>query len=375
MDNQETLVPALPEGTVLYDIYQIVKILGAGGFGITYMAWDQKHERYVVIKECLPVDYATRENGTLRVIPRSGETERMFENCVNNTMQEAQTLAGFSHPGVVQIFDLFRSNGTVYYVMELISGQTLFEVMENLKNSGGTFTQEQAEGLLVNMLDILEHLHDHGIYHCDIKPGNIFIMGNGMPKLIDFGAVRSKELQHEGLVQVTPGYTPPEFYPGRFREIGPWCDLYELGATFYELLTGIVPEPGDKRSVIDRMVKIASVEGYRKKYSLPLLASIDKALEPTVDKRFKSSKMWIEYMDAYEAGVRLVTTSDSRANNRLKIASSLNKKKKSQVGRIVFLLILIALVTAVWFVHTGEIKLPFELPAEYSWLIQSQSQQ
>lgn len=371
MDKQQTLVPALAEGTVLYDIYQIVRVLGAGGFGITYMAWDMKHERHVVIKECLPGDYAVRSEDGVTVLPRHESTRDMFENCINNTMQEAQTLAGFSHPGVVQIFDLFRAHGTVYYVMELIIGQTMFEIMENLKKSGGSFTQAQAEGLLVNMLDILEHLHDHGIYHCDIKPGNIFIMGNGMPKLIDFGAVRTKVLQHDGLVQVTPGYTPPEFYSGRFREIGPWCDLYGLGATFYELLTGITPEPGDKRSVVDRMVKIASVEGFRRKYSLPLLTSIDKALEPSLEKRFKSAKMWIEYMDAYEAGVQLVTTSDPKANERLKIASSLNKRKKSPVVKIVILLILIALVALAWFVHTGEIELPFELPQEYSWLIQT----
>ncbi len=373
MDYQQTTVPVLAEGTVLYDIYQIINVLGEGGFSITYTAWDAKHERHVVIKECLPGAYATRAEDGLTVVPLDESFREMFESCIANTMQEAQTLAGFSHPGVVQIFDFFRANGTVYYVMELIVGQTLHEVMESLKKSGSSFTQGQAEGLLVNMLDILEHLHDHGIYHCDIKPGNIFIMGNGMPKLIDFGAVRTKALQHGGLVQVTPGYTPPEFYPGRFREIGPWCDLYELGATFYELLTGVVPDPGDKRSVVDRMVKIASVESHRKKYTLPLLASIDKALEPSLEKRFKSAKMWVEYMDAYEAGVQLVTTSDPHANQRLKIASSLNKKKKGAMGQIILLVILIGLLALVWFVHTGAIKLPFELPKEYSWLIQTEN--
>ncbi len=360
MNNDEILVPALPNGTLLHGIYQIVNVLGSGGFGVTYLAQDLKYNRHVVIKECLPIAYASRVPGSLFVGPLSEDTRQMYENCLGSMMQEAQTLAGVSHPGVVKIFDLFRDNGTVYYVMEFISGKTLLAMMNSMRAQGISFTQEQTEGLLVNLLDILEYLHNYCIYHCDIKPGNIFIMENGMPKLIDFGAARSKELQHEGLIQVTPGYTPPEFYPGHMRELGPWSDLYELGATFYELLTGMVPEPGDKRSVVDRMVKIASVEAYRKMYSLALLASIDKALEPSVENRFRSARSWIEYMDAYDAGVQLVMDSDPHIRNRLKIASSLNQKKKSSTGIVVTLCVLLILVIAFLLAYMGILPIPLD---------------
>jgi serine/threonine protein kinase len=347
----------IPEGGKLHGTYQIVKVIGAGGFGITYLAWDLANSRHIVIKECLPAEYAVRDQETLMVHAKGPETEQMFKDCIGNAMLEAKTLASFSHPGVVQIYDLFEENGTFYYVMEQIVGKTLFEIMMDLRAKGETLPPEQAEGVLLNLLDILDHLHAQQIYHCDIKPGNIFIAQNGMPKLIDFGAVRSKELQHQGLVQITPGYTPPEFYPGRLRELGPWCDLYELGATMYELLTGTVPEPGDKRIVCDRTVKIASVEKYRSRYPLPLLAGIDKALEPDTANRFKTAQRWVEFMDAYTAGPQLSTVaSSSHVNRRLKVASSLKTKKKSSSAGIWIVLLL--LIIGGYFAYTeGLIKL------------------
>lgn len=352
---------ALPADAVLNGSYRIISVLGAGGFGITYLAWDTIRERHVVIKECLPGDYALRENQSYHIRPISDETAHMFYDCLTNARQEAETLAQFSYPGVVKIYDLFEENGTFYYVMEYIEGQTLHDYMLALREQGQLIPADQAEGLLVYVLDILQHLHDQKIYHCDIKPGNIFIMPDGMPKLIDFGAVRSKELQHQGLVQITPGYTPPEFYPGSLRELGPWSDIYELGATFYELLTGNVPEPSDKRVKVDRMVKISSIDSLRTRYPLVFLSSIDKALSPDHNNRFKTAQLWTEYIDSYGAGRQLQTVNPhSHVASRLRAAGMPvihKKKKKSNAGFVVTVLLLLVLVGVGVGIRNGKIDI------------------
>ena len=344
----------LPEGAILHEKYQIMKAIGAGGFGITYLAWDGAAGCHVVIKECLPVEYAERDDNGYFVHARGEETLALFQGCMENAQQEAQALFKFSHPGVVKIFDLFTENGTIYYAMEYIEGKTLHCLMQEMSESGQVLDASQLDGLLMNILDILESLHSQQIYHCDIKPGNIFIMPDGMPKLIDFGAVRSKELQHQGLVQITPGYTPPEFYPGRLRELGPWSDIYELGATFYELMTGMVPEPGDQRFVRDRMVKISTIDSLNSVYPMAILSSIDKALDPVFRNRFSSARLWKSYLDSYQTG-RQIRQPGMSAQGGLRIASSVKKKKSGGFGVIVFVLILLMGGGVWYFVSSGKL--------------------
>lgn len=363
---------ALPAGVVLNGAYQLMNVLGAGGFGITYLAWDTIRERHVVIKECLPGDYAHRDDNSYHVSPINDEAAPIFFDCLANTRNEAETLARFSNPGVVQVHDLFEQNGTFYYVMEYIQGQTLHDFMTGLRQRGESIPPDQAEGLLVYILEILGHLHRQKIYHCDIKPGNIFILPSGMPKLIDFGAVRSKEIQHQGLIQITPGYTPPEFYPGSLRVVGPWSDIYELGATFYELLTGEVPEPSNQRFKVDRMVKISSIEGLRNLYPLVFLSSIDKALSPDHNQRFKSAEAWIEYIDSYGSGRQMRTLNPhSQSGARLRAAGmpallQKKKKKKSNAGFAMGVVFFLLLGFACLGIRQGKIDLnPYN---ELHWL-------
>lgn len=353
----------LPEGAVLHGNYQIMKVIGAGGFGITYLAWDRAVGRHVVIKECLPVEYAVRGDNGYSVYAKSEETVGMFNGCIENAHQEAQAIFKFSHPGVVKIFDLFHQHGTIYYVMEYLNGKTLHDFMATMREDGKVLDAAQLDGLLVNILEILENLHSQKIFHCDIKPGNIFVMPDGMPKLIDFGAVRSNELQHQGIVQITPGYTPPEFYPGRLRELGPWSDIYELGATFYELLTGRVPEPGDQRFVRDRMIKISTIDSLSARYPMALLSSIDKALEPDFRNRFSSARLWMNYLDNYQSGRQIKQSGATLHRNvggvgargSLKIASSLNKKKSGGFGVVFVLMILVLFGAGAWyFISSGK---------------------
>ncbi len=293
----ETLIYPLADGSILNGKYTILNVLNAGGFGITYLALDNEHSRYVVIKECMPTAYAYRDKETGHVYPHSEQTAGDFAMSMANSAQEAQVLNGLHHPGIVRVFDVFNANGTTYYVMENIQGQTLHDMKKARSISGQDLSPEQISTLLYRILDVLEYLHGMGIYHCDIKPGNIFIQADGTPKLIDFGAVRTKTLQHQGLVQVTPGYTPPEFYPGRRSEIGPWCDIYGLGATFYELLTKQVPIPADQRSVVDRNPKITTFAPLRELYPMNFLSAIDKAMATDERSRFYSAQAWRDYIN------------------------------------------------------------------------------
>lgn len=337
---QETMVYPLADNSVLHENYKILNVLSAGGFGITYLALDNANSRYVVIKECMPDAYAYRDLETGYVHPRDEQAAVNLEHSLTNSHQEASMLSQLQHPGIVQMFDMFEANGTFYYVMENIQGQTLFDLMTAMHAAGQSIAPDQAMDLLFRLLDILGYLHSVGVYHCDIKPGNIFIQPDGTPKLIDFGAVRTKTLQHQGLVQITPGYTPPEFYPGRRSEIGPWCDMYELGATFYELITGQVPLPADQRSVVDRNPKVTSYALLRQTYPMNFLSGIDKALAPDERNRFYSAKAWADYVNTIGAAGTLQTGSVAR-----KIVPK--AKKKSSAG-LIFFIILVLAAGAVW---------------------------
>lgn len=333
----------LADNTVLQDKYTILSVLNAGGFGITYLALDNPGSRYVVIKECMPDAYACRDMETGVVHPRNEQTAVNFSQSVSNSRQEASVLSQLNHPGIVQVFDMFDANGTCYYVMENIQGQTLFDLMTTMHATGQTMEPAQATDLLFRLLDILHYLHSMGVYHCDIKPSNIFIQPDGTPKLIDFGAVRTKTLQHQGLVQITPGYTPPEFYPGRRSEIGPWCDMYELGATFYELLTGQVPHPADQRSVVDRNPKVTSYAALRKTYPMNFLSGIDKALSPDERNRFHSAKAWNDYINAMAAAGTLQAGGVSR-----KALPQARKKSSAGTAFLIILLIATAIGWVCW---------------------------
>ena len=310
---QETLVYPLADNTVLQDKYTILSVLNAGGFGITYLALDNPGSRYVVSKESMPDAYAYRDMETGVVHPRNEQTAVNFSQSVSNSRQEASVLSQLNHPGIVQVFDMFDANGTCYYVMENIQGQTLFDLMTTMHATGQTMEPAQATDLLFRLLDILHYLHSMGVYHCDIKPSNIFIQPDGTPKLIDFGAVRTKTLQHQGLVQITPGYTPPEFYPGRRSELGPWCEMFELGATL------------------------------RITYPTNFLSGMDKALAPDDRNSFHSAKAWNDYINAMAAAGTLQAGGVSR-----KALPQARKKSSAGTAFLIILLIATAIGWVCW---------------------------
>ena len=198
----------------------IERVLGSGGFGITYLARDKRLGRQVVIKENLPAQFCWRDTTSLTVQPRhsSGEDVDNFQYSLESFEKEAATLASLNHPGIVKVLRSFEANGTAYFVMPFVEGTTFDTLIKERHAQGETFTEEELAGLLGRVLDALAYLHARGIYHRDIKPGNILITDDGDPVLIDFGAARQRLSERSLTVIESPGYTPFEQLPSRALE-------------------------------------------------------------------------------------------------------------------------------------------------------------
>ena len=235
----------LPTNGLIDDRYRIQGVLGEGGFGITYRVWDERLERLVVIKEYLPGDLGVRDSDTLMVIPRE-QREDQFQYGLNKYLDEAKALAKFQHPNIVRIIDHLETHGTAYIVMEYEEGETL---TEQLKRRSNLMSEGEILALIVPLLQGLLKVHDAGLLHRDIKPGNIFIRESGDPLLIDFGAARHALGGQSKSVSaiVTGGYAPPEQYTTRGKQ-GPHTDLYAIGAVLYELISGATALESVERS-------------------------------------------------------------------------------------------------------------------------------
>ncbi len=297
----------IPPGSILRDRYIVGKVLGAGGFGITYVGWDYLMERKVAIKEYLPGEFATRMPTQQQVTVYSGDREEQFREGLLKTLDEARRLAKFEAvPGVVKIYDCFEANGTSYIVMEFLEGMSLKEYLQ----TNGPMTPEQAIPVILQIASAMESVHKTGILHRDIAPDNIYVLNPEEPeslqvKLLDFGAARYATTKHSKSlsVMIKPGYAPEEQYRSRGDQ-GSWTDVYALAATLYKMLTGVTPEDAMERSVKDE-VKKPSKMGV--KLSKPTETALMNALNVKIQDRTQTMELFSQELMAAEVKERQIT--------------------------------------------------------------------
>ena len=225
--------------------YRVEKILGQGGFGITYLAHDKNLDQDVAVKEYLPVELSVRDQDS-SVHPVSGKHGEQYKWGLERFISEARTLAKFNHDHVVRVLSVFEENNTAYMVMQYEEGESLQEVLQRRK----TMEEDELRGILMPLLDGLEKVHEQGFIHRDIKPANIFIRTDGSAVLLDFGSARQAlGGQTRTLTSVvSPGYAPFEQYFSKSDKQGPWTDIYGVGATLYRAVVGVAPIDAIMRS-------------------------------------------------------------------------------------------------------------------------------
>lgn len=235
-------------GTVLYDKYIIGRVIGYGGFGVTYLAWDTVLQIKVAIKEYLPSEFSTRAAGQTQITVFSGDKTKQFNDGMEKFIDEAKRLAKFrSENGIVKIFDSFSENGTAYIAMEYLQGETLAERLEREK----TIPIEESIQMLMPIIESLNKVHDEGIIHRDIAPDNIFLTTKGEVKLIDFGASRyaTTSRSRSLTVIIKPGFSAEEQYRSRGDQ-GSHTDVYSVGAVLYKMITGQAPPDAMERRAL-----------------------------------------------------------------------------------------------------------------------------
>lgn len=258
----EPWAAALPPGTLLGE-FELKRVLGVGGFGIVYLAFDRQLHRHVAIKEYLPNAYAMR-SGTLKISALSARHQDTFEAGLRSFIQEARLLARFEHPALVKVLRFWESNGTAYMAMPHYQGRTLRDV---LKADTGFTTEADLRRLISPLLDAVALLHAEQCFHRDISPENIIIQPTGAPVLLDFGAAR--RIIGDGTqaltVVVKPNYAPIEQYAesGDLAQ-GPWTDVYGFAAVMYAVIMRAAPPSAVARVYKDPLQPLARVapEGY-----------------------------------------------------------------------------------------------------------------
>jgi serine/threonine protein kinase len=268
----------LPEGFQLDD-YRILRVLASGGFSFVYLAHDA-NETPVAIKEFLPASLALRGPGkTAPAVPE--ENLATFRFGMKSFFEEGRALARLSHPNVVRVLNFFRANETVYMVMRYERGRTL---QQHIQARQGSLREQWIRSSFANLLNGLREVHSNRLLHLDIKPANVYLRNDGTPVLIDFGAAR-QTLSADAVKlppMYTPGFASPEHY-GRPASndradspLGPWSDVYSIGACLYACLAGTSPQPADRRLSDDRLVPAR--RAWAGKYSNELLDIVDWCL-------------------------------------------------------------------------------------------------
>ena len=262
---------ALPSGFQL-DQYRIERQLSLGGFSIVYLAYDAEGTP-VAIKEYLPNSLALRGEGEVEPVI-SAENEPAFRYGMKCFFEEGRALAKLMHPNVVRVLNFFRANNTVYMVMQFERGRTLHEYVNKHRD---VLRERFLRGVFTRMLNGLREVHAHKLLHLDIKPSNIYLRLDGTPVLLDIGAARQTLMTGQPMLKpmYTPGFASPEQFAGR-EHLGPWSDIYSVGASMYACLAGSAPPRSDERSTKDTYMPAA--KAFAGRHTEQLLDTIDWCL-------------------------------------------------------------------------------------------------
>lgn len=285
-DNSERFPEALEEGTVLSGKYVVGKVLGKGGFGITYLCFDIVHNCKVAIKEYFPCSMSHRSRGerTVMIV----KDQEAYLNGADKFYSEAKLLSNLNHiDGIVKVLKLFKENNTVYIVMECLEGSDL----KNHLTFNPDFDENYVVYLVLQTLKILDSIHKEGVLHRDISPDNIYICNDGRIKLIDFGAARiavRNASKHYSII-LKPGFAPVEQYQKDGNQ-GPWTDIYALGATMYYLLK--------RKPLLDAVSRLDDKTVDMTGISPEMAAILLKMIEPTIERRYANAKEVIYALEA-----------------------------------------------------------------------------
>lgn len=251
----------LRPGTILQGKFVVGKVLGAGGFGNTYVGWNRLLQCKVAIKEYFPRQLSVRNSEDSTVSVSETASRQRFHAGLQQFLEEARGIAGLQEvKGIIQIYTFFEEYGTGYFVMEYLEGM---DVKAILKRRGGRMDYEDSRRIILTVLHTLREIHKRGVLHRDIAPDNVYVTKEGVIKLIDFGAAKhaSENADTQGEIMLKPGYAPPEQYSRQMRQ-GAYTDLYAAAALFYRLLTGKKPQAANERLKEDQ-VKPLSALGIR----------------------------------------------------------------------------------------------------------------
>ncbi len=277
----------LPQGYQLRE-YLIEKVLGSGGFGVTYLA-KSNIDIYVVIKEFLPQQLSRRDRQTQVIVPfTSVKKSGSYSYHLNKFITEAKILSKIRHPNVVRVFSLFEENNTAYFVMDYIEGESLKYYITRHEN----LNESEIISIIMPILEGLKEVHNNKYLHRDIAPDNIYLRKNGMPMLIDFGAAKNagRDEKSSSIAVVKAGYSAPEQYTIGLTH-SPATDIYSVGSVLYTMISGkVAPESTHRQTIIlnNQPDPLEDIEkNYANQYSKALLQSITKAMSIRTKDRFQ----------------------------------------------------------------------------------------
>ncbi len=353
VDEAVTNSGLLPKGTRVAE-FEIVRLIGQGGFGVVYEAWDHALERIVAIKEYMPASLATRQLDGC-VIPLSERHKETFDAGMRSFINEARLLAQFDHPALLKVYRFWQDKGTTYMVMPLYKGKTLKEALSERR---GQVDQTWLLRIIDGVTQALAVLHASDCYHRDIAPDNIMLLDPlEQPIVLDFGAARRviKDMTQAITVILKPGYAPVEQYSETpDMKQGPWTDVYALCAVMYAAITDRAPPPAVARMINDRCVPLSTDAALLDRFSLQVLQAVDHGLAVTPDQRLQSMMALREAL-----GLPSVTVaSDGYTQNPTTIRAVTSQSKEpvalngsvwKYIAGTVLLLVLIAAVGLWWF--------------------------